>query len=192
VAKESYLAYLRQLEAGETAIGRRRDDSEPPLAKGHGTNNSQRSHSSKSFTMGTKRGASSPNLPSSSRDDELRFSNGLPLAKIYRDDAPSSCSQPNIGPNFGRSFLRNSPELMKPCTSSKSRSPPPSTSAKSANQAGSGAATSGLYEELLASASLAFDDWGNPVDEAQMLAKAMALSQQEFLDSFKKSPRNQF
>ena len=67
----------------------------------------------------------------------------------------------------------------------------PSTSASSLAPAQP--ASGGLYEELLASTAMAYDEqWGgstSALDEAALLAQALAVSQQEFYERLRKSPK---
>uniref|UniRef100_A0A915EDE4 ubiquitinyl hydrolase 1 n=1 Tax=Ditylenchus dipsaci TaxID=166011 RepID=A0A915EDE4_9BILA len=143
--------------------------------------------SSSAGTLGSKRGASSPNIPCCSRDDKDRISGYSPMAKVHKNDA--SCSMPNIGPNFGQSFSSQAiNDHMRPSTSASSlqrsyEDEPGASSESQSRLSGDAPATSsGLYEELLASSALAYDDdWGSSttaLDEAAMLARVMAVSRQ--------------
>lgn len=114
---------------------------------------------------------------------------------------------PNISDSFGSSLNGGSTSLLKPVPSFKNTEPS-KDEVVDESKAGTSKQTEeetnlssiGLYEELLASSTgmklslsylllLAYGlDW-NEQDDASMLAQVIALSQQEFLDNLKKSPR---
>lgn len=109
---------------------------------------------------------------------------------------------PNIGESFGSSFTGASSSLLKPTANVLQKSPELVANIKSietvndneevkagtSKQAEESKAPIGLYEELLASSTAYGDSWDEQ-DDASMLAQVIALSQQEFLDNLKKSPR---
>ncbi|CAD5221804.1 unnamed protein product [Bursaphelenchus okinawaensis] len=122
---------------------------------------------------------------------------------MYKNDYAST-SMPNIDANFGQSLAHSNAALLKPSTSAanlvssheepcSSQSKPQESQQENANTdktEGAGGNV-GLYEELLAS-SASYGDWNSPVlDETALLAQALALSQQEFLDSLEKKKPNQ-
>ncbi|KAI1727183.1 OTU-like cysteine protease domain-containing protein [Ditylenchus destructor] len=154
-----------------------------------------------SSSLGAKRGASSPNIPCCSRDERNRELGSSPLAKVHKNE---TSSMPNISPTFGDSLnSRNfNADSMRPSTSASSFSRSLG-GAEFYSQTGNNrsdmllenvASTSaGLYEELLASSALAFDDWAGStaaLDDAAILARAMAVSQAEFYENLRKSPRS--
>ncbi|KAI6176182.1 Deubiquitinating enzyme A [Aphelenchoides bicaudatus] len=213
VESESYLEYLQQVErqteqtrakpVHEKVPSSKQSRSESTHVsrsaglkpKTHHLDTAKPSTPSKLGLLGAKRGASSPNLPCSSRQvEEAGFS--VPL-KIHRNEHASS-SMPNISGSFGVSLNGSSSSLLKPAVSPKSTSKagasgripdelPDESQAGTSRQQDEAQPSIGLYEELLAS-STGYNDWNEQYD-ANILAQVLALSQQEFLDNLKKSPR---
>lgn len=111
----------------------------------------------------TKRGASSPNIPCCSRDGRS------PLPKVQRDGGSigGGCHMLEYLEGYSSSMpnIAQQDPTMRPSTSVSSFTP---------------IEGGGLYEELLASSE------ASALDEAAMIAQAMALSQQEFYESLKK------
>lgn len=166
------MEFLHQMEAqGHQLPPLQVSQEEPPTT-------SSKSEKPKAFGLGTKRGASSPNIPCCSRDEQFRYH----LPKMHKDGNivclkiflfqfldNTSCSMPNIGPTFGASLYTtsqtrpNPPSAINTTTSQveklanvqkMSEQKMPGEIKEPEDQPGpSNAASIGLYEELLASSS---------------------------------------
>lgn len=212
VASESYMEYLRQIERQSEQTRSKtckptRNDSTTHLSRSAGPKSKpietqqalKLGTSNKSNSLGVKRGASSPNLPCTSRQTEEV---SVPLAKIHRNGkfinsctnqefCLESASMPNIGESFGNSLNGASTSLLIVPKSPENSKLEVNKPEDDESQAGTSKQdepkpSMSLYEELLASSATYGDVWE---EDAPMLAEIIALSQQEFLDNLKKSPR---
>lgn len=126
---------------------------------------SNKSTKPKAFGLGTKRGASSPNIPCCSRDEQFRY----PVPKMHKEGEQkdliksfldnTSSSMPNIGPTFGSSLYTTSQAQVRNAlvNAPVEKEPTPQQGFARMDieqQPGPSNATAvGLYEELLASST---------------------------------------
>ncbi|KAE9554775.1 hypothetical protein FO519_002036 [Halicephalobus sp. NKZ332] len=201
VARQSFLDYVRSLEAKSAVNSEHKQEKPSTTFSTISSSPSNSASSSKSFrpsTTPTKRAASSPHLYSP-------FRKGDSLGSKMRRNDDTSASLPNIGKEFGFSFYRNHSNLMlnndplfdpdKP-TSTKAlfATPTKQEKNKDSNDASSSKikstefvdfnignpnqlsvdADSPWYHDLLISSAY---------DEDDGLARALALSEEEFYKS---------